>query len=105
MEKEINADERQIELLEELVKWAKIANYEKVKEIIAIVLDEDNKKKAYMFTGSHYNRDEICKNAKISKDTLTELWKQCLEVGLIEKEGSKYRAIFDLENFGLVPKE
>ncbi len=108
MEKDVNTFERQTKLLEELVKWTKVANYDKVKEILARVLDDDNKKNAYMLTGKGLNRDKISTKAKINKNDLTKLWKLCIITGLVEKVGGKrgkYYTLFNLEDFDLVPTE
>ncbi len=102
-EKDLTPEERQVLLLEDLVRWTKVANYEKVKAILEEVLDRDNKRTAYILTAQGLNRDEICKKAKINKTTLTVLWKQCETMGLAVRESGKIKPLFDLEDFGLVP--
>lgn len=104
-QQEKKPEERQVELLEELVKWTKVANYDKVKDVLEKVLDKDNKRKAYMLTGKEPSRDVICKKAKINKNTLSALWKQCEMIGLAVRKGGKITTFFDLKDFGLEPKE
>lgn len=96
--------DKQVELLEELVKWTKVANYDKVKGVLERVLGKDNKRQAYMLTGME-KQETICTKAKISSKTLTALCKECVKLGLAVKEGNKYITLFDLKDFGLVPKE
>lgn len=98
-------DKRVIEVLEELVKWTKIANFDTVKSSIEKTLNNEKKKKAYMLTGTK-TQSEIRKMLKMSPNDISELWQECARRGLVvkKKKGKGYERVFDLDDFGLLPK-
>lgn len=54
----------------------------------------ENEEKVFEFTGVK-GRDEICKELKISPNTLSELWSRWLELGLLVKQGNSYKKTLD----------
>ncbi len=97
-------DPREIQLLEEILRWIKIANYDAIKKSIEETLNDDKKKKAYMLTGKK-TQTEITKAVKFSSVTLTEMWQECARKGILKKEGKSYKQLIDLEDYGLLPKD
>ncbi len=69
--------------LEILVRF----NYFEIKKkAISTELEE----KIFELTGS-LNRDDICEKLKISPNTVSDLWSQWLDFGLIMKQGNSYK--------------
>ena len=96
---------RQVELLEELVRWTKVANYDKLYNILRTELKTDRQRFIYQATGDK-TQPQICKEYKISPKKVTALWKKWEQRGLLEREKSgKYKRLFDLKGFELLPKK
>jgi Fic family protein len=97
--------DRQTELLEELLAWTRIGFYGVAKNMLADVLDTDNKRLAYQLADGLTSIDAIKAGAGIGSNTANDLFKQCLNLGLMEMTpDGKRRRLFDLTNFGLMPQ-
>jgi len=96
-------EKRKIELLEELLMWTKIANFDKVKSVIEGVLDNEKKLKVYALTGEK-TQAEISDGLKMSARDITAVWQECERRGLLVKIGKRYEKTIDLADFGLIPR-
>jgi hypothetical protein len=98
-------NDRQTEVLEELLVWTRIGFYGVAKNMLADVLDTDNKRLAYQAADGMTSKDAIKAEASIGSNTANDLFKQCLNLGLMEMTpDGKRRRLFDLTNFGLMPQ-
>ena len=97
-------DER-TEILLELLAWTKIGFYGTAKSMLKDVLDTDSKRAAYQLTDGQNTNEMIRTQAQIGSNTLNDLFKHCLNLGLMEKDkDGRRRRLFDLANFGLMPE-
>ena len=93
-------------VLKELLVWTRIGFYATVKTTLADILNTDKKKLAYQLADGIRSGDSIRVQLKMSPNDLSELFKQCTNIGLMEQlEGGKRRRLFDLSNFDLLPKQ
>ena len=98
-------NDEKTEILRELLVWTKIGFYGTVKSMLKDVLDTDNKRLAYQLTDGQNTFDLVRTQAQIGSNTLNDLCKQCLNLGLMEKDqDGRRRRLFDLINFGLMPQ-
>lgn len=96
-------DPRVVELLEELVRWIKAANYDAMKNSIEETLNNEKKKKAFMLLDKKKSQ-EIIDLLQIGSATLSDMCQECARKGLAKKEGKSYKTLINLEEFGLAPK-
>lgn len=99
------------ELLREILKWIKFEGMQRVKGLLADVLQKDIEKIVYQFSDGRSSGD-VGKLAGVSHQTVVNYWKRWSTLGIVEAErargGTRYRRIFSLENFGIEvpqPKE
>ena len=93
------------EILKELLNWTKVGFYSQVKKMLFEVLDSENKRLAYQIADGTQGRDAIKTAAGMGSDSVTELFRQCVSLGLMEiTHDNKRRHLFDLSNFGLAPQ-
>jgi len=95
-------EKRKVELLEEILKWTKIANFEKVKSVIEGVLNNEKKLKVYELTGEK-KQTEIAEELKMSTRDISAVWQECERRGFLVKRGKRYEKKIDLADFGLAP--
>jgi hypothetical protein len=97
-------DDEKTKILRELLVWTRIGFYSTVKDMLIDVLDTDNKRVAYQLTDGTMTKDTIRARAQIGSTTLNDLYKQCINLGLMESldDGPRHR-LFDLTSFGLMP--
>jgi len=99
-----NPTDKETELLEEILTWVKVANYDRVFNTLNSVLKTDRERRIYQDTGKK-TQDQICKGYNIGSTKLTSLWKSWEKRGVVVKEGGRYRRLLDLNVFGLVPSK
>lgn len=96
--------DRTIELLEELVKWAKVTSIPHVKKLLEEILTSPEEKVAYESSDGKPSQ-EIAALAKISFHTVTVWWKKWIKVGLAEpipsRGGQRAKRLFSLTDFGI----
>lgn len=88
----------------EIAEILGIGANEIVKIHLVDVLDNEKKKKAYMLTGTK-TQSEIREMLKMSPNDISELWQECERRGLMSKKGKRYKPLFDLRKFKLVPRD
>jgi hypothetical protein len=92
------------ELLNELLVWTRVGFYGAAKQMLSDVLNSDKKRLAYQMADGERTGESIRVEVKLSPNDLSELFKQCTNLGLMERvDGGRRRRLFDLTTFGLVP--
>lgn len=102
----MTVNEDAIDVLKELLVWTRVGFFGTVKTTLVDILNTDKKKLAYQAADGVRSGESIRVELKMSPNDLSELFKQCTSLGLMEQlEGGKRRRLFDLANFGLLPDE
>jgi len=97
------ADEETLRVLKELLVWTRVGFYAEVKSMLGDVLNTEKKKLAFQLADGVRAGESIRVELKMSPNDLSDLFKQCTSLGLMEQlEGGKRRRLFDLSNFGLL---
>lgn len=97
------ADDETLIVLKELLVWTRVGFYAEVKDMLSAVLNSEKKKLAYQAADGIRSGESIRVELKMSPNDLSDLFKQCTNLGLMEQlEGGKRRRLFDLINFGLI---
>lgn len=92
-------------ILQELLNWTKVGFYASVKGMLSDVLNTENKRLAYQLADGTRGRDAIKTAAGMGSDSVTELFRQCVNLGLMDVNlDNKRRGLFNLDNFGLAPQ-
>ena len=91
-----------VTILREILTWTRVGSYATVKAALTDVLNTDKKRLAYQAADGIRSGESIRVEFKMSPNDLSELFKQCTNLGLMEQlDGGKRRRLFDLTNFGL----
>ena len=99
------ANDNKTEILRELLNWTRVGFYGAVKYMLSDVLNTENKRLACQMADGTKSRDMIKTAAAMGSDSVTELFRQCVSLGLMElTEDGKRNRLFDLSNFGLMPQ-
>lgn len=76
--------------------------------MLEIVLDTENKKIVYYLSNGENNQDEIIAKGKVGAGSISRYWNEWEKLGIGEsipvRRGKRFKAAFNLENFGLLPK-
>lgn len=94
-----------LNVLKEILKWIRFSGWTNVKQILLDTLNEPEKLVAYSLTngdnGLEYIKDRIGR----SRGTVYRYWASWQKIGIVEsinvKGGSRAKALFDLEEFGI----
>lgn len=98
--------EMMIDVLKDLLVWTRVGFYGQAKKMLEDVLNSDKKRLAYQAADGTRSLESIRVDLKMSPNDLTELFKVCTNLGLMEVgEGGKRRRLFDLGHFGLEIKK
>jgi len=102
--------QREIELLEELVKWTRATSIAQVKKILEDTLETPNEKIAYQASDGVKSQSEIASLANVDQGTVSDYGKVWIRNGIAKavpvKGGQRAVRLFSLEEFGIeVPKE
>lgn len=106
MSEEENRDkqDRMIELLEEMLKWTKVASIPNVKKLLLEILPGHEEKRAYHYSNGRGSR-EVAKFAGVGHVSVTRWWKTWVRVGMAKfvsaKRGKRAKREFSLEDFGI----
>jgi len=97
--------DRLIELMEEMIKLQKIIARPIIKTIIEEALDKPEKMWVYELTNGKVPRGEIMEKTGASAGAISGWWNNWFSKGILEKDGSRYKRIFSLEDIGIpLPK-
>jgi hypothetical protein len=97
------SDERMVELLEELTKWARFQGAQLAKKVLRDILSKDAEKVVYQYSDGKGSA-EIAALAGVSDFTVRSYWKKWNTEGLVipsQKFKGRYERIFSLEDFGI----
>lgn len=93
-----------INLLEELVKWTKVANIPYVKKLLLETLSKPNQQIAYQASDGK-TRKEVARIANVSNSIISKWWQKWEKVGIAEtvsvRGGKRALRSFSLYDFGI----
>jgi len=105
----ISQNNDNIEILKEILKWIKVSSYREVEDFLKSVLDTDTKKLIYQISDSTNSTIEVVKKSKSSTGSVSDYWKLWKKIGIGEtidvSGGKRFKRIFDLDDFNLLPKQ
>jgi len=103
--KKVSKEDRMIELLEELVKWARVTSFPRVKELLIRLLVSPEEKVAYQSSDGEKTSREVAEIANVSHPTISKWWKAWIKAGVAEsvsvQRGERAKRIFSLDDFGI----
>lgn len=100
----MNHDDRQLELLEELVAWTKFAQLNALIAVWRTVLADDKHLMAYELTDGARTQSEVARSSGLSQPTVSGLWQKWRRTGLArELPGGKIRHLARPSDFGVAP--
>ena len=99
-----NIEEKIVRILEEILRWIKFQGWRNVKDVLVDVLTDDLSKLIYHYSDGRSSR-KIAQKVSVSHSTVTRYWKKWAKVGIVEPVivggKTRYRKIFELEDFGI----
>lgn len=95
------SDARQIELLEELVVWARFANRRAILDSWDSVLSDDKHLLAYELSDGSRTQQQVAKAAGLSQATVSGLWGRWRRMGLARVDGKTVCHIARPSDFGM----
>jgi hypothetical protein len=105
---ELDYQKRTIELLEELVKWAKFSSFPQVRQVLLDILSTDENKIAYQYSDGRKSKD-VAELTNIDDSTIRDWGKIWVKAHIAEfksvQGGVRAIRLFSLEDFGIdIPK-
>jgi DNA-binding MarR family transcriptional regulator len=101
----MSKEDKMIELLEELVKWTKVASVPKVKELLLGILESPEEILAYHLSDGEKSGRDIAERTNVTQPTIGKWWKKWIAAGIAEpisvQRGERAKRIFSLEDFGI----
>jgi CRP-like cAMP-binding protein len=79
----MTSDDRQVQLLEELVTWIKFSNRGALLEAWDVVLKDDRQLLAYELSDGVRTQKEVGEGAGLSQPTVSQLWGRWRKAGLV----------------------
>jgi len=104
----LDYQKRTIELLEELVKWAKFSSFPQVRQVLLDILSTDENKIAYQYSDGRKSKD-VAELTNIDDSTIRDWGKIWVKAHIAEfksvQGGVRAIRLFSLEDFGIdIPK-
>jgi hypothetical protein len=100
----ISDEKRMVELLEEILKWNKVASIPRVRELLLDTLKTPEQKLAYQLSDGR-NRTEVAALSNAGSSTVGEWWELWYKIGIADRKAVQggFRAVrsFSLEDFGI----
>lgn len=97
--------QREIELLEELVKWIRVTSISQVKKILEDNLETPNEKITYQASDGVTSQGKIADLANVNQSRISEWGKVWIRNGIAKavsaKGGQRAVRLFSLEDFGI----
>ena len=94
--------------IRELLHWTKVSSYKNVKSILESTLDSESKKTIYFLSDGKNGQNEIVDKGHVGSNSVSKCWNEWEKLGIGElisiQGGKRFKAIFDLNNFGLLPE-
>ena len=101
----MSKEDKMIELLEELVKWTKVASIPKVKELLLGILESPEEIVGYQLSDGEKSGREVAEGANVTLTTIGRWWKKWIAAGIAEpisvQRGERAKRIFSLDDFGI----
>jgi hypothetical protein len=100
-------DSRELQVLQEILKWTKFSGMKNVKATLESVLDTPQKRLAYQLSDGNHSREQVQTASGIKgNETMSEMWKGWARGGLgesieIRKGMKRFKRSFDLNDFGI----
>jgi hypothetical protein len=99
-----NNRDREIEILEEILRWIKVTSIPQVKKLLLDLLQSDEEKIAYHRSNGRSSR-EVARFAGVRHGAIAKWWKIWIRAGIAEsisvRRGKRAKRIFSLEDFGI----
>jgi hypothetical protein len=103
---EKTAEDTEISVLKEILKWVRFAGLKEVKTVLTVELDTDQKKQVYQLSDGTKSNAEINSISGVSTGSISGYWKKWRRLGLGETKdvtgGDRFVRAFDLEDFGIL---
>lgn len=100
-----NEIKKLIEINREILRWIKISNVSKVKEVLENALDTPEKRIAYEASDGVATSRKVAKIAGVGLSTISAWWNNWYDIGIAEpisvQRGSRAQKIFNLKSFNL----
>ena len=94
--------------IQELLRWTKVSSYNNIKNLLESILDSETKKIIYCLSNGENNQDKIIAKGKVTAWSISKYWNEWEKLGIGEsipvRRGKRFKASFNLSNFGLLPK-
>lgn len=101
----MNNEDKIVELLEELVKWAKVTGFTQVKNLLLEILPSPEERIAYQSSDGERTSRDVAEIAKVSQPTVSKLWKIWIKAGIADpvkvQRGERAKHLFSLDDFGI----
>jgi hypothetical protein len=97
----MSPDERIIELLEELVSWARLSAREPLMRVLRDVLQDARHAKAYDLSDGHRSQKEIGEQVGLSQPTISRLWQHWNQLGIVHEKNGRMQHLLKTSELGL----
>lgn len=101
---ETTEDNEQTRLLQKLVTYTKLANYDSIRNRLIVTLDSDDKKRVFEATDGNNSVRDIRSKTGVSKDTVSNWWNEWQKEGIVEESKEargRRRKLLSLRDFGI----
>lgn len=96
-----NGENRQLELLEELVAWTRFANRDAVIEVINSVMPDPRHLRAFEATDGQRTQGEVGTFAGLSQPAVSGLWSRWRRLGLLTDRGGRLQHLVRPSDLGM----
>lgn len=91
-------------LLQKLVIYAKLANYDNIRNRLIAILNSDDKKRVFEATDGRSSVRDIQSKTGVYKDTISDWWNEWQKEGIVEESKEargRRRKLLPLSDFGI----
>jgi len=91
-------------LLQKLVIYAKLANYDNIRNRLIAILDSNDKKRVFEATDGRSSVRDIQSKTGVGKDTVSDWWNEWQKEGIVEESKEargRRRKVLSLSDFGI----
>jgi len=95
---------RLLQILQKLIIYTKLANYENIRNRLITILNSEDKKRVFEATDGDSSTREIESSTGVSKDTVSNWWDEWEKEGIVEESEEvrgRRRKIVSLSEFGI----
>lgn len=101
---EMTEDNEQKRLLQKLVTYIKLANYDSIRKRLIAILDSDDKKRVFEATDGKRSVRDIQSATGVTKATVSNWWNEWQKEEIVEEckeERGRRRKLLSLSDFGI----